>query len=181
MSTVEQTTAIPAGTWTLDPVHSGIGFAITHSTVMTFRGEFADFDASLVDGRLQGRARVDSVEVDDPNLVGHLLTPDFFDAERHPELRFVSESLEVDGDRVTATGELTIKGTTAPVELTGTFSGPVTDGYGNQRLGLDLETTIDRHDFGVSWNADRPGGGPMLADDVVVTANLALIQPGEQA
>ena len=181
MSTVEQTTAIPAGTWTLDPVHSGIGFAITHSTVMTFRGEFADFDASLVDGRLQGRARVDSVEVDDPNLVGHLLTPDFFDAERHPELRFVSESLEVDGDRVTATGELTIKGTTAPVELTGTFSGPVTDGYGNQRLGLDLETTIDRHDFGVSWNADLPGGGPMLADDVVVTANLALIQPGEQA
>jgi polyisoprenoid-binding protein YceI len=181
MSTVEQTTAVPAGTWTLDPVHSGIGFAITHSTVMTFKGEFADFDASLVDGRLAGKARVDSVQVDDPNLVGHLQTPDFFDAERHPELRFESSSIEVAGDRVTATGELTIKGTTRPIELTGTYAGPVTDGYGNQRLGLDLETALDRHDFGVSWNADLPGGGAMLADEVVVTANLALIQAGEQA
>ena len=181
MSTVEQTTVVPAGTWTLDPVHSGIGFAITHSTVMTFKGEFGDFGASLVDGRLQGKARVDSVQVDDPNLVGHLLTPDFLDAERHPELRFESGSIEAAGDRVTVSGELTIKGTTRPVQLTGTFAGPVTDGYGNQRLGLDLETTINRHDYGVSWTADLPGGGAMLADEVVVTANLALIQPGEQA
>ncbi len=181
MSTVEQTTAVPAGTWALDPVHSGIGFAVKHSTVMTFKGEFGDFDASLVDGRLEGVARVDSVEVDDPNLVGHLQTPDFFDAERHPELRFASSSIELDGDRVTAGGELTIKGTTRPVTLTGTFAGPITDSYGNQRLGLDLETTINRHDYGVSWNADLPGGGAMLDDDVLVTANLALIQPGEQA
>ena len=181
MSTVEQTTVVPAGTWALDPVHSGVGFAITHSTVMTFKGEFADFDASLVDGRLQGKARVESVQVDDPNLVGHLLTPDFFDAERHPELRFESSSIQVDGNRVAAVGELTIKGTTRPVELTGTFAGPVTDGYGNQRVGLDLETTINRHDYGVSWSADLPGGGAMLDDDVLVTANLALIQPGEQA
>jgi len=181
MSTVEQTTVVPAGTWALDPVHSGVGFAITHSTVMTFKGEFADFDATLVDGRLKGKARVESVQVDDPNLVGHLLTPDFFDAERHPELRFESSSIEVDGNRVTAVGELTIKGTTRPVELTGTFAGPVTDGYGNERVGLDLETTINRHDYGVSWTADLPGGGAMLDDDVLVTANLALIQPGEQA
>jgi polyisoprenoid-binding protein YceI len=181
MSTAEQTTVVPAGTWALDPVHSGVGFAITHSTVMTFKGEFADFDASLVDGRLQGTARVESVQVDDPNLVGHLLTPDFFDAERHPELRFESSSIQVDGNRVAAAGELTIKGTTRPVELTGTFAGPVTDGYGNQRVGLDLETTINRHDYGVSWTADLPGGGAMLDDDVLVTANLALIQPGEQA
>ena len=181
MSTTEQTTVVPAGTWALDPVHSGVGFAITHSTVMTFKGEFADFDASLVDGRLQGTARVESVQVDDPNLVGHLLTPDFFDAERHPELRFESSSIQVDGNRVAAVGELTIKGTTRSVELTGTFAGPVTDGYGNQRVGLDLETTINRHDYGVSWTADLPGGGEMLDDDVLVTANLALIQPGEQA
>ena len=181
MSTAEQTTVVPTGTWALDPVHSGVGFAITHSTVMTFKGEFADFDASLVDGRLQGKARVESVQVDDPNLVGHLLTPDFFDAERHPELRFESSSIQVDGNRVAAVGELTIKGTTRPVELTGTFAGPVTDGYGNQRVGLDLETTINRHDYGVSWTADLPGGGAMLDDDVLVTANLALIQPGEQA
>ena len=181
MSTVEQTTVVPAGTWALDPVHSGVGFAITHSTVMTFKGEFADFEASLVDGHLEGKARVESVQVDDPNLAGHLLTPDFFDAERHPELRFESSSIQVEGNRIAAVGELTIKGTTRPVELTGTFAGPVTDGYGNQRVGLDLETTINRHDYGVSWTADLPGGGAMLDDDVLVTANLALVQQGEQA
>ena len=181
MSTTQQRTAVPTGTWTLDPVHSGIGFAVKHNTVMTFKGEFADYDASLVDGRLEGTARVASVKVDDPNLVGHLQTPDFFDAERHPELRFVSDSIELDGDRLTAAGELTIKGITRPVELSGTFAGPITGGYGNQRVGLDLETTINRHDYGVSWNADLPGGSAMLDDDVLVTANLALIQPGEQA
>jgi len=181
MSTTQLRTAVPTGTWKLDPVHSGIGFAVKHNTVMTFKGEFGDYDASLVDGRLEGTARVASVKVDDPNLIGHLQTPDFFDAERHPELRFASDSIELDGDRFTAAGELTIKGTTRPVELLGTFAGPITDGYGNQRLGLDLETTINRHDYGVSWNADLPGGGAMLDDDVLVTANLALIQPGEQA
>lgn len=181
MTTVEARTSVPTGTWTGDPVHSGIGFAVRHNTVMTFKGEFGDFDASLVDGRLEGTARVASVEVDDPNLVGHLQAPDFFDAERHPELRFVSSSIEVAGERVTVAGDLTIKGTTAPVELSGTISGPVTDGYGNERLGLDLETTINRQDYGVSWNADLPSGDAMLADDVLLTANLALIQAGEQS
>ena len=113
MSTVEQRTSVPTGTWTADPVHSGIGFAVKHNTVMTFKGEFGDFDASLVDGRLEGSARVASVEVDDPNLVGHLQAPDFFDAERHPELGFVSESIEIAGERITIAGELTIRGTTA--------------------------------------------------------------------
>ncbi len=181
MSTVAQRTGVPTGTWTVDPVHSSLGFAVKHNTVMTFKGEFGDFDASLVDGRLEGTARVASVEVDDPNLVGHLQTPDFFDAERHPELRFAASSIDVDGGHVTVAGELTIKGTTAPVELEGTISGPVTDGYGNERLGLDLETTVNRHDYGVSWNADLPGGDAMLADDVLLTANLALIQQGSQS
>ena len=86
------------------------------------------------------------------------------------------QSIERDGERVSITGELTIKGVGAVVELAGTVSGPVTDGYGNERIGLDLETTINRHDFGVSWNADLPGGGSMLDDEVVITANLELVQ-----
>ena len=181
MSTVQQRTVVPTGTWNVDPVHSSLGFAVKHNTVMTFKGEFGDYDASLVEGRLEGTARVASVQVDDPNLVAHLQTPDFFDAERHPELRLVSSSVDVADERITVAGELTIKGTTAPVELSGTISGPVTDGYGNERLGLDLEATINRHDYGVSWNADLPGGDAMLADDVLLTANLALIQAGEES
>ena len=176
MSATAQATQVPTGTWSVDPVHSNVGFGIKHNTVMTFHGSFGEFAGSLADGRLEGIAKVASVEVDDENLAGHLQTPDFFDAEQFPELRFASTSVARDGDRVSIQGELTIKGETAPVELAGTISGPVTDGYGSERIGLDLETTVNRHDFGVSWNADLPGGGSILADDVVITANLALVQ-----
>ena len=177
MTTIEQgRTAIPSGTWTVDPVHSSVGFAVRYTGTITFKGEFGDFDAALADRRLEGSARVRSIEVDDPNLAGHLQTPDFFDAERHPELRFSSTDLRLDGDRLAARGELTMKGVTKPVELVGTFSGPVTDGYGNERIGLELETVVNRHDFGISWNMELPDGSPALADDVTVTAHLGLVQ-----
>lgn len=177
MTTIEQgQISIPSGTWAVDPVHSSVGFAVRYSGTITFRGEFGDFDATLADGRLAGSARVGSIEVDDPNLAGHLQTPDFFDAERHPELRFSSADLRLDGDRLRARGELTMKGVTKPVELVGTFSGPITDGYGNERIGFDLETVVNRHDFGISWNMELPDGSPALADDVTVTAHLGLVQ-----
>lgn len=177
MSTTQQgQTQIPTGTWQHDPVHSSISFAVKHNTVMTFNGQFGEWEATLEDGRLEGSANVTSVRVEDENLAGHLQTPDFFDSEQHPKLRFVSSSIERAGDRVSISGDLTIKGQTQPVELSGTISGPVTDAYGNERIGLDLETTVNRHDFGVSWNADLPGGGSILADDVTIQARLALTQ-----
>ena len=176
MSTAEQTIAVPTGTWNLDPVHSGIGFAVRYSGIGTFRGTFEDFDASLVDGRLEGAAKVASVKVDDENLTGHLQSPDFFDAEQYPELRFAATSIDRDGDRVSIRGDLTLRGVTHPVEITGTVSGPLENAYGQQRLGFDLETTVNRHDYGISWNMELPGGSQALGDDVVITANLALVQ-----
>ena len=179
MSTTEQTTTtsqIPTGTWNVDSVHSSIGFAVEHSGVMTFRGDFADYDAKLSDGRLEGTAKVASVRVDEPNLAAHLQTPDFFDAERNPELRFVSSSLERDGETVSLSGDLTLRGQIHPVELAGTVVGPITDAYGKQRIGFDLETTVNRRDYGLDWSQDLPSGEPMLADDVVITANLSLVQ-----
>ena len=176
MSTTETTTGVPAGTWGLDPVHSSIGFAVKYNGVATFKGTFEEYSAKLVDGRLEGTAKVASVKVNDENLAGHIQTPDFFDAEQFPELSFASRSIERNGDAVSISGDLTLRGQTHPVELAGTISGPITDGYGNERLGLDLETTINRHDFGISWNMELPGGGTALADDVVITANLTLVQ-----
>jgi polyisoprenoid-binding protein YceI len=176
MSTTEQSTGLPTGTWQHDPVHSSISFAVKHNTVMTFNGQFGEWEAKLENGRLTGSANVSSVRVEDENLVGHLQSPDFFDAEQFPQLRFESSAITREGDRISIQGDLTIKGATQPVELTGTISGPVTDGYGNERIGLDVETTINRHDFGVSWNSDLPGGGTILADDVDVIARLALVQ-----
>ena len=176
MSTTEQTTIIPTGAWNLDPVHASIGFAVRYSGVGTFRGTFDDFEAKLVDGRIEGTVKVASVRVDDPTLVGHLQTPDFFDAEQYPELRFVSTTIERDGDRVSIQGDLTLRGVTHPVEITGTATGPLENAYGQQRIGFDLETTVNRHDYGIAWNMELPGGGQALGDDVVITANLALVQ-----
>jgi polyisoprenoid-binding protein YceI len=176
MSIAETTTGVPTGTWGLDPVHSSIGFAVKHSGVMTFRGTFEEYAARLAGGRLEGTAKVASVRADDPQLAGHLQTPDFFDAELHPELRFVSSAIDRDGDRVSIAGELTLRGTTNPVELSGTISGPVADAYGKQRLGLELETTVNRRDYGIDWGMELPSGEPMLADDVTITADLALVQ-----
>jgi polyisoprenoid-binding protein YceI len=171
-TTAAVTTSIPTGTWNLDPVHSSLGFAIKHSGVMTFHGDFPEFDAKLVDGRLEGTAKVASVRVDEPNLAGHLQTPDFFDAEQHPVLRFTATDISLDGENVNVQGDLTIKGVTQPTEVTGTVAAPLTDYAGRERVGLKLTTTVDRTAFGVSWNAPIPSGEPALADDVSINAEL---------
>ena len=175
MSTTQQT-GIPTGTWTLDRVHSSIGFAVPYSGVGTFRGTFEDFDAKLVDGRLEGVAKVASVKVDDESLAAHLQSPDFFDAEQYPELRFVSNSIDRDGDRVSIDGDLTLRDVTRPVEISGTVTGPLENAYGQQRTGFDLETTVNREDYGIAWNMELPGGGQALGSEVVIVANLALVQ-----
>jgi polyisoprenoid-binding protein YceI len=178
-TTAEQTTSIPTGTWSLDPIHSAVGFAVNYSGAGTVRGGFKEFDAKLIDGKLEGSAKVASVTFDEPQLVGHLLSPDFFDAERFPELHFASKSIERNGDEVTIDGELTLRGVTKPVTITGTVVGPTPDAGAAgaiQRLAFDIETKIDRRDFGIDWNRELPGGAPALGNDVKITANLALYQ-----
>ena len=176
MSITEAVQAIPTGIWKSDPVHSSLGFAVQHMGVSPFRGTASDFEAILGGDQLVGSARVESITTPDENLTGHLASPEFFDAERHPELRFESKEIRIEGGRVTADGELTLKGVTKPVELRGAIAGPISDAYGSTRLGLDLETTVDRTDFGIDWNADLPSGGKVLADDVELTARLELVQ-----
>jgi polyisoprenoid-binding protein YceI len=179
MSVTEITQIAPAGTWNADPVHSSIGFSITHMTVDTFTGSFVPFEATLVGGddpKLMGGASVESIVTQDENLNAHLLSPDFFDAERHPELRFESTGVRRDRKEITFDGELTLRGITRPVQLRGTITDPVTDPYGGERLGLDLETTVDRTDFGLTWNAELPGGGRVLEHEVTLTARLALVK-----
>jgi polyisoprenoid-binding protein YceI len=176
MSITEAVEVVPAGTWKADLVHSSVEFAVRHMGVVPFRGGFRDFDATLVAGRLVGTARIESITTEDENLTGHLLSPEFFDAERAPELRFESTEIRREGDELAIPGELTIKGHTRPVELGGRISEPIEDPYGRTRLGLELETTIDRTDFGVDWNAPLPSGGDVLANEVKLTAQLSLVR-----
>jgi polyisoprenoid-binding protein YceI len=182
MSVIEGTKQFaPAGTWAADPVHSNVSFEVGYSGVNTFRGSFAEFQATLAGGEsptLQGSAKVASVDVKDEQLNGHLQTPDFFDAERHPEISFrATELRRLADDRVEGSGELTIKGFTQPVELTGTIAAaPAIDPFGRERLGLSLETAIDRTQYGVSWNAPNQSGGDYLANDVKLIAELAFVK-----
>ena len=168
----QQQTAVPAGTWQADPVHSSVGFAVKYLGVASFTGELTNFEATLEDGELVGKARVESVEVKDENLKAHLQSPDFFDTERHPEVAFSGR--EVGGGRFE--GQVTIKGVTQPATLEGTITGPVTDPYGNERYGLALTTVVDRTAFGLNWNAPLPGGGFALANDVTLRADLSLVK-----
>jgi polyisoprenoid-binding protein YceI len=178
MSTIE-TTSAPAGTWALDPVHSTIGFEVGY-LVGTFKGQFRDVDAQLDVGesgaRLAGSARVASVDVKDENLATHLQSPDFFDAETYPELGFSADDFAIDGGTVTIDGQITIKGVTKPVVVTGTVAEPLTDPYGNERIGLAVSTTVDRTEFGVSWNNPLPGGKPALANEVRIVGELAFVK-----
>jgi polyisoprenoid-binding protein YceI len=175
MTTLQETKALPTGTWKVDPVHSEIGFSVDYMAG-TFRGTFSKFDAAATDGRLEGTADVASVQVKDPNLEAHLQGPEFFDAERHPQLRFVADDIVRNGNEVTVRGEITIKGETRPIELVGTTGDPITDPWGSERFGLELEGTIDRTAFGVSWNNPLPTGEPALANDVKLTADLQLVK-----
>jgi len=175
------TTAIPVGTYEDDGVHSSATFAVKHMVVSTFRGRFEDFNATLSVGddgepRLVGIVNADSIVVKDPNLAGHLKSPDFFDTEQYPEIRFESVAFATDGDRLTVEGDLTIKGRTERVTGTGTITGPAEDPYGNQKLGLALETIVDRTKFGLEWNAEMPKGGRVLADDVKLIVELELVK-----
>lgn len=174
MSTTEQT-VVPTGTWQADPVHSDIGFAIDYMSG-TFRGTFSKFTAEVVDGTLRGAAEVSSVQVKDENLEAHLQSPDFFDAERHPQLTFASEAIRRSGDEVTVDGEITIKGVTKPVEIRGTITEPITDPYGKERFGLRLRTAVDRTEFGVDWNNPLPSGEPALGNEVRIDVDLQLVQ-----
>lgn len=145
-----------------------------------FNGSFREFEGTLDlsdDGAaLTGTAKVASVDVKDDNLAAHLQSPDFFDAESHPELSFSSDRIALDGESVQVAGEFTIKGVAREVAATGAAHGPVANLQGNDSLRLQLATTIDRTEFGVSWNAELPGGGQALANDVTILAELYFVR-----
>lgn len=173
-------TGLPVGTWQLDPTHSSASFAVKHMGVATFRGRFEKFDATLTvaesSAELVGTVDATSIVVKDENLQGHLGAPDFFDIERYPEITFRSGSLRREGDQVIVDGELTIKGNTRAVEARGEIAGPAVTIGDITKLGLTLETIVDRTEFALNWNAPLPKGGFAVSNDVKLTVELELMQ-----
>lgn len=173
---------LETGNWAIDRVHSHVGFAVKHMVVSTFRGRFEDYDGALTVGedgapRLEGWVNVDSIAVPDDNLKTHLSSPDFFDSERYPQIRFSSSAVRVgDGGQLEVEGELEIKGTRRPVSARGSISGPHVDIAGNDKLGVELEATVDRREFGLEWNAELPQGGVAVENDVRLDVSLELVR-----
>jgi polyisoprenoid-binding protein YceI len=176
----EQTEAvIPAGTWRIDPVWSALEFEVKKIGIAAIKGRALGFEGTVVGGAepsLEGTIDASSLTSFDETRDGHLQSPDFFDVERYPTITFRSTSVENRGGELVAHGQLTIKDTTRPVELRGALVGTGVDPMGNDRIALDLKTTIDRTDFGLSWNAPLPGGGLMLPNEVALTATFAAVR-----
>ncbi len=182
MTTATQTIKqeIPAGTYAVDPVHSSIGFAVTHAGVATFRGSFTEYEARLTGGespRLEGLVDVNSITIADEQLKGHLLSPEFFDAGKYSRLSFKSSQVSIDEDgSAKVRGMLEIGGQSREVEATGRFAQHVNYLDGSARVGLSLATTIDRRDFGLDWQAELPSGGDALDWQVRIEVDLELVE-----
>lgn len=172
-TTIQQ---VPAGTYNVDPVHSTFGFAVKHNGISTFRGHVEQVDATLRDGVLVGTARVESVKTTIPDLKSHLLSPDFFNAAEAPTVEFRSTDIRIAEDgSAEVDGELSIRGTTKPVTAKGTFGAGSNIG-GSDVVGFDLEATIDRREYGLSWQAELPRGGEVLAWDVTLQVHFELVK-----
>jgi polyisoprenoid-binding protein YceI len=182
MSTQTVTQRVPAGVYSVDPVHSSVNFAVLHNGVSTFRGGFRDFEAKLSgeEPKLEGTVEVASIDVDEEMLKGHLLSPEFFDAERYPRLKFSSSAFEVAEDgALTLRGQLEIRGNAHEVEASGRFAQLGTDLGGSARVGLSLAASVDRRLFGLDWQAELPSGGEVLDYRVDIAVDLELVKEAE--
>ena len=175
-----------AGTYRAQPVPSSFAFAVRHSGVFWYRGSLSDVAATLRrDGdalALEGSARVDSISVIEPAAMrASVLGPDFFDAERHPEITFRSTAVRLaDDGRAEVDGELTIRGVTHPVAANGHYAPPRPGGYG-EIGGLQLHTSFDRREFGFEWHMELPGGGDAVGWEVEVDIDLLLTREDADA
>ena len=173
-----------AGTWTIDPTHSSVGFSVRHLMISKVKGTFDTFEATFVtgenplDSKVTAVAQVASINTNEENRDGHLRTNDFFEAEKFPTISFVSTGVKVkdaeDGEYI-ITGDLTIKGVTKSVDFDFEFGGFATDPYGNYKAAASAEAEINREDFGLSWNAALETGGVLVGEKVKISIDLQAV------
>jgi polyisoprenoid-binding protein YceI len=180
-ATVLSPDRIPTGTYTIDPTHSNVGFAVRHMGIATVRGAFKKFegtvDATGDAPRLEGVVELASIDTGDENRDGHLQSPEFFDAQQYPQITFHSTATEATPDgEIKLAGEITIKGVTKPIELAGTLAENGADPWGNERIGFEVEGKIDRRDFDLSWNQTLPNGNLLVANEVKLIVSVSAVK-----
>jgi polyisoprenoid-binding protein YceI len=183
MSTTSLTTVVPTGTWSVDPAHSKVGFAVKHMGIATVRGEFTEFEGTLEIGedlesaKAYGTVKVQSVDTNEPQRDDHLRSPDFFDAQQHPELRFESTRIEaLDDEEFRITGNLTIHGVTNMVVLHADVQGTDIDPWGNERVGLEITGQLSRGDYDMKFNQALGSGNMLVADKVKLALDISAVK-----
>ncbi|MET8744072.1 YceI family protein [Streptomyces sp. NPDC004728] len=181
---VDPALAALTGEYTIDPAHSSIGFTVRHAMVTNVRGSFGEHEGTLkLDGSNPANStasidvRIASVDTGIADRDGHLVSGDFFDAEKFPLMTFRSTQAEqLGGDTYRVTGDLTIKDVTRPLSIDLEFNGSATDVYGNERVGFEGSTNILRSDWGLTWNAALETGGVMVSDKVKLNFDISAIK-----
>jgi polyisoprenoid-binding protein YceI len=186
MSTLSSSTAVPAGTWAVDPAHSNVGFAVKHMGLATVRGIFTEFDGFIEIGedlstaRAYGRVSVDSLDTNQPQRDEHLRSPDFFDAAQYPELRFESTAITaLDEQTFRITGKLTIHGVTMDIVLHAEVQGTDLDPWGNDRVGLEVTGQLSRADYGMTFNHALGSGNMLVGDRISVALDISAVRQGD--
>ena len=176
-------TALPTGTWTVDPAHSKVGFAVKHMGIATVRGEFTEFEGSLEiaddlsSAKAYGTVRAQSVDTNEPQRDDHLRSPDFFDVAQFPEIRFESTSIEaLDDEEFRITGKLTIHGETNDIVLHAALEGTDIDPWGNERVGLEVTGQLSRGDYGMKFNQALGSGNMLVADKVKLALDISAVK-----
>lgn len=175
---------VPAGTWHVDPSHSSVAFEVKHLMIATVRGHFGDFEGTIEaaeddpsNSRVYGSVRVASIDTGNADRDEHLRSPDFFDVGRYPEARFESTRIKhIEGGRYRLAGNLTIKDETREVEFEGCVDGAAEDPWGNERVGITVRGTIDRTDFGLTWQQMLASGGMLVGEDVKILIDISAVR-----
>jgi polyisoprenoid-binding protein YceI len=185
VTTTPTVAALPTAGWRIDPSHSYAGFEVKHLGISTFRGRFTDVEGVVRTEAGQVRAidgvvRLASVLTTDERLDGHLRSPDFFDVENHPEGRFLSTRIVSDGDALVVDGDLTLRGVTRPVRLEATLEGWGVDPAAGERISLQARGSIDRTEFGISWNSTLANGLPAVGERVTIVLGVEAVREEQE-
>lgn len=174
--------SVAANTWQIDASHSELSFRIRHF-VSKVRGTFGKWRGTVVadpqelgSGSVQIVIDASSIDTNHERRDADLKSANFFEVEKYPEITFTSREVQVNGTDLTIIGDLTMRGITRPVTLTGEFVGSTEDNRGRRRIGFEASTTVNRLDWGITWNRIAEGGGAMLGDDVEIEIVLAAVQ-----
>ena len=182
MTSTTITPALAQGTWNVDPSHSSVEFQVKHMGIATVKGFFSDFEGSLEvgeDGTINARGSIKAASINTraAQRDEHLRSPDFFDVENHPELRFESKSVEqLDEESYRIVGDLTVRGVTREVELHAVMQGVEQDPWGNTRVGLEVAGELDREQLGLTWNQALESGGVLVGKKVKILLDLSAVK-----